>query len=242
VVHLTRMDRWWFDQPMRLEEFKNALKAHAPRLRVAVSSDHLVARGPYELCDNGALLDRYSVEIRYEPGGPMDLPKVWETGGRIERKQAFHINEGDGSCCLSVIDEWPALTGDHSFAGFLQGPFRNFFLSQTHYRLKGEWPFKDRAHGLPGLLESYSELVGCAPEATAVGRLLEFLSIPQPKGHWACPCGSGLPRRRCCREKLNAIAVRIPPQMAERLLANLKRLLEHSGKSAVAESINYRHQ
>jgi hypothetical protein len=51
-----------------------------------------------------------------------------------------------------------------------------------------------------------------------------------------------LPRRRCCREKLNAIAVRIPPQMAERLLANLKRLLEHSGKSAVAESINYRHQ
>lgn len=234
------MSAWWQAEPLKLEEVKAELAEHAPRLRLGVSDTELIARGPYELIEAGAVADRYLVEIKFEAGMPASRPKVWEIGGRIKRTKDHHVNERDGSCCIAVYDEWIATTGDDSLSSFLRVPFRNFFISQTHFRKYGEWPFEERAHGLPGMLESYSEFLGCAADAPSVGRHLEFLTHQRPKGHWCCPCGRGKRLRDCCRSRVNDLSTRINPTLAARLLKNIQDVMIASGQTEAASSIGYR--
>lgn len=236
------MSAWWQADPRKLEEVKAALAEHAPRLRLSVSGTELVARGPYELIEAGAVADRYLVEIKFEAELPANRPRVWEIGGRIKRDRDHHINERDGSCCIVVYDEWTAKSGDDSFGSFLRIPFRNFFVSQTHFRKHGEWPFEERAHGLPGMLQSYSEVLGCAADAHSVGRQLGFLIRQRPKGHWCCPCGSGKRLRHCCRSRVNELSTRINSTLAARLLKNLQDVMIASGQREAAAKLGYRHQ
>lgn len=235
------MSAWWRDEPEMLREVKAALAEHAPRLRLSVSESELIARGAYELIEAGTIADRYLVEIRFEAGLPASRPKVWETGGRIKRDKDHHVNERNGSCCIAVYDEWSAKTGDESFGSFLRVPFRNFFISQTHFRKYGEWPFKEREHGLPGMLQSYSEILSCAADAASVGRQLDFLMRQRPKGHWCCPCGSGKRLRYCCRSRLSELSTRINPILAARLLKNLQDVMIVSGQRESAAKIGYSH-
>lgn len=235
------MSALWQSETRELEEVKAALAEHAPRLRLAISDTELVARGPYELIEAGAVADRYLVEIKFEAGLPASRPKVWEIGGRIKRAKDHHINERDGSCCIAVYDEWIAKTGDDSLGSFLRVPLRNFFISQTHFRKYGEWPFEERAHGLPGMLKSYSEFLGCTADAQSVGRQLGFLRHQRPKGHWCCPCGSGKRLRDCCRSQLNDLSTRINPALATRLLKNLQDVLTVSCQKEEAAKIGYCH-
>ena len=140
-----------------------------------------------------------------------------------------------------MYDEWTAKTGDPSFASFLRVPFRNFFVSQSHYRKYGTWPFDERDHGLPGMLQSFSELLGCAADVSTVGCQLDFLTREWPKGHWVCPCGSGASLRRCCRPRFNELSKRIDRGIAARLFNNLKALLILTGEKVTAASVGYRH-
>lgn len=237
------MSAWCQVKPRKLEEVKAALVEHAPRLRLRISDAELVARGPYELIEAGAVADRYLVEIRFEAGLPAGRPKVWEIGGRIKRDKDHHINERDGSCCIAVYDEWIAKTGDDSLSSFLRVPFRNFFISQTHFCKYGQWPFEERAHGLPGMLQSYSEFLGCGADAASVGRHLEFLTHRRPKGHWCCPCGSGKRLRHCCSLRINELSNRINYTLAARLLKNLQDVVMiASGQREGAVKFGYRHQ
>ena len=241
MVRRRQMIAWWLADRRQLEVVKAALAEHAPRLRLSVSESDLVARGPYELIEAGAVADRYLIEIKFEAGLPPDRPKVWEIDRRIKRDKDYHINERDGSCCLGVYDEWSTKTGDSSFVTFLRVPFRNFFVSQSHYQKYGTWPFDERDHGLPGMLQSYSELLGCATDVSTVGCQLDFLTRKGPKGHWVCPCGSGKRLRCCCQPHVNELSKRIDRNAAARLFNNLKALLILTGQKGTAASIGYRH-
>jgi hypothetical protein len=167
---------------------------------------------------------------------------VWEIGGRIKRNKDHHINQRDGSCCIAVHDEWIARTGKDSLSSFLRVPFRNFFISQAHFYKYGEWPFEERPHGLPGMMQSYSEFLGCVEDAASVGRHLEFLTHQRPKGHWCCPCGSGKRLRHCCRLRINELSTRINSRLADRLLKNLQDVMVASGQREAAASFGYSHQ
>ena len=235
------MSAWWQVETRKLEEVKAAIAEYAPRLRLDVSDTEIVARGPYELIEDGAVADRYLIEIKFEAGVPASRPKVWEIGGRIKRNKEHHINERDGSCCIAVYDEWIVKTGNDLLSSFLRVPFRNFFISQTHFRKYGEWPFDERAHGLPGMLQSYSEFLGCAADAASVGHHLEFLTHQRLKGHWCCPCGSGKRLRDCCRSRLNDLSTRINSTLAARLLKNLQDVMIASSQREAAAKLGYCH-
>lgn len=215
-------DPWWRSSPELLTELKDALSHHAPCLWLDEGEERLVARGIYELIDDNERLDSYAIEIVYKGVDPTAEPQVWEIGGAIERIKDNHINDRDGACCTGVYDEWRALTGDTSFAGFLQGPLRNFFLSQSIYRRTGRWVFGERAHGVDGMIEAYGALVeDPTHDAERVGRTLSFLALGRAKGHWRCPCGTNLPVRSCCLDRLKRVANRIAPDLAARLFDQL---------------------
>lgn len=230
---------WWKTDADKLEELRAAIKAHAPRLRLVVGDEELVARGTYSLTDSGGeALDTYAIEIRYDRRDPASEPKVKEIGNAIDPVMDNHINPVDQTCCVGVYNEWEALTNDTSFAGFLGGPVRNFFISQTIFRRKGIWIFDQRKHGLEGMVDAYGELLGDpAPTAESVGRTLSFLALPTHKGHWPCPCPSRKRYRHCCRARLSPAP--LPQVVAAKLFARLSAEVAKVHGKAAAAKLNY---
>ncbi len=215
---------WWIRSEAKLAELKAALAEHAPRLRLHVEIDRIFAVGILDLHFEDALVDTWTIEVHWNRDDASVPPKVWEIGNVIEATEDNHINPTDKSCCVGVYDEWLIQTNDQTFAGYIAGPIRNFFVSQTVFRRTGEWPMGQRAHGLKGMVEAYAELVGNPLlDIEGVGRTLTFLSIDNPKGHWNCPCGTSKRFRECCRGRLSSLS-NITPARAAKLLENLKAL------------------
>jgi hypothetical protein len=227
---------WWRTDTDHLRSVEDALGLHAPNLRLIVTDTTMIARGAYELRDQKGVADRWLVELQFHPSDKFKWPKVWEIEERIPRIEDRHVNKLDQSCCLEVTDEWIALTGDDTFPGFLLGPFRNYFISQSHFERTGEWPFDQRPHGLAGMVEAYSDLLGVPCDVRIVGRTLSFLTLEHAKGHWPCACGSDRRLRDCCRDRLNTLRERIRPQMAARLFRNLQSLVTVQDKRASNEN------
>lgn len=152
---------------------------------------------------------------------PTCEPKVFETGGRIPRTAERHINP-DGDCCVTVWEEWLTNSDDTSFAAFLVGPLREYFLGQYWFEKTGKWPFGERSHGEKGLIEAFADALGVPNQKGEVIYHLRLLSQDWPTGHWACPCGSGRLLRHCHSANLLALHERIPPRMAKRMLRRLE--------------------
>ena len=106
------------------------------------------------------------------------------------------------------------------FSEYLDGPLRDFFLSQAWFEQHGEWPFKQWKHGVEGIFEYYRELTGVM-DANAVIRYVRVLSYPRLKGHIQCPCGSKLRLRDCCYEQVSRLRRTVDPVFAKRSLKAL---------------------
>lgn len=119
-----------------------------------------------------------------------------------------------------------AITSDTSFASFIEGPLRNFFLSQLYFEEHGDWPFGQRKHGIDGLIEAVGRILGTKLDRAAAIRHLNSLTGGDPKGHWECVCGSGLKIRDCNRAHL--------PDLRERIGRDNLRCLRRRLKAAIA--------
>ncbi len=107
------------------------------------------------------------------------------------------------------------------FSEYLNGPLRDFFLSQTWFEQEGEWPFKHWSHGVEGIFEYYRELTGVT-DADAVIRYVRVLSYPRLKGHILCPCGRNARLRDCCHERVARLRETVDPILAKRSLQALE--------------------
>jgi hypothetical protein len=212
---------------LTLEEVKSAIAFDQPKLKAEQRGSDIVIRGSYLLFEDGVIanpagpISEFGVEIVAPSGFPYLEPKVFETGGRIPRSADRHVNH-DGDCCVTVWEHWLVCAPDRSFATFLNGPVREYFLAQYWYEKTGKWPFGERAHGHDGLQEAYAEALGTANKKEGLTYRLRLLSKEWPKGHWLCPCGSGKLLRHCHRDELMALHKRIPPRIARQMLSRLK--------------------
>lgn len=205
-------------------EVERALAFEQPALEVSVEGEQVVVSGHYFL--NGDLpspdgpIATYSIRAVFDPGFPSVEPKVYEVAGVVPKGR--HVNP-DGSCCTGVWEEWLVTSTDHSVAAYLAGPFRDFFLSQVHFQLHGEWPFGERSHGRAGIVEGYASVLGIPPEGRRVSAYLRGLSRPAwARGRWPCPCGSGRRVKSCHREDLTRLRHLVSPDMATRMLHRME--------------------
>jgi len=201
-----------FDQPGLVATTDGASITVTGTFHVAESLDAISPEGP---------LAAFDLRIELSFKFPHDEPKVFETGGRIPRTPERHIN-GGGDCCVTVWEDWLARTNDATFAAYLTGPLREYFLGQHVFELTGEWPFDERPHGENGLYEAYAEVLGIRNRKKEVLYHLRLLSKDWPRGHWPCPCGSGKKLRHCHREEMMALHGKLPPPLARRMLRRLK--------------------
>src|SRR5438477_6571970 len=66
----------------------------------------------------GEVEDAFDLEIDVPDTFPRELPTVIETGNKIPRTRAYHVNQNDGTLCLGsplrllrLLSENPSLTG-----------------------------------------------------------------------------------------------------------------------------------
>ena len=218
---------WHTDRPDLVTDVQDALRTHQPHLHLVIPPDgraeilgNFVVRG-----ENGVEIDRYQISIRLLARFPKDLPVVRETGGRIPGTEDRHINGSDGTACvLYPEDRWQCYPENGDFSVYLNGPLRDFFLSQSYYEREGEWPFGEWGHGVNGTFEFYAELIGDSDPNTVV-RHITALTYPKIKGKLSCPCGSGKFIRDCCIDKVNDLRRKIDPKLAKRSLNPIRKLL-----------------
>jgi hypothetical protein len=202
-----------------VESLRQELLDSYSDLTVTEDGERILIRGAYPILHNGEVLDRFQIEIRW-PVTDRDPPTLREIGGRLPWVEDRHVNP-TGEACPFVPEEWllrPPET--KTLRTFLDGPVRNFFILQV-LRERGEpWPHGERSHGLRGLEEAYSEMLGMSDRA-AIGRYLDCLSRKEIKGHLDCPCGSGKRLRNCHLEEVRNLRLRVPRAIAESALDRL---------------------
>lgn len=163
-----------------LAEVNDSIAFDQPKLKAGIAGGKVVVEGDYlvvledECVAASGPLAEYQVRMELSPRYPLVEPRVFETGGRIPHENEYHVNP-DGVCCIGVWEAWCVTSEDVSIQAYLVGPFRNFFLSQYVFARTGDWPFGDYEHGRPGLVQAYSEVLGCRNNEADIRLLLQFL-------------------------------------------------------------------
>jgi hypothetical protein len=204
-----------------------------PDLQVEVRQGAVRIVGPFRLCEDGAEIDRFDVEIVLSGRHPRELPKVYEVGGRIPKIVDRHVFPG-GHACLFVSGErwrhWPSGT---SLADFLEGPVHSYFVGQAYFELSKEWPFGQRSHGYEGIFESYAEMLRVTDPRT-ITRYMVALARRKLRPSSPCPCGSRRPIHSCHMRKLADLRGKITFREARAALA----VLVHQLRNAKQASAN----
>lgn len=211
---------------LTIEDVRRAIAFDQPKLNATQNGSDFIIEGQYVIVENAGSarpagpITTFDIKIVTGNRYPVHEPKVFEIGGRIPRSPDRHIND-DGDCCLTVWEEWLAISDDTRFAAFLNGPLREFFLAQYWFEKTGKWPFGERSHGEKGLVEAFADVLKIQNKKQNVIYYLRLLSQEWPKGHWLCPCGSGKRLRYCHRDDLMLLHRRVPAHLARRMLKRL---------------------
>lgn len=220
------MNQPWFDRdPEAYEAVRRLLLKKYPTLHLRKVNGEAVVTGTLALYDNGVEFDRYSLEIKLPSDYPASIATVYETADRIPREMDRHTYPTTGALCLGVTEElWLTLKGDFSIGTLLDIPIRNFLIGNCHIEEGLPWPSGDRSHGSKGVLEFYREYLSIHDEAKLV-RFLYDIVLNKHRGHWPCPCGSGLILRKChmdAARKLNQLPKGLICHSAEGLWDRVK--------------------
>ncbi len=220
--HRSRRIRTMKPSKRLLQEVEESVRKFQPDLRVEATGEFVAVRGKLVVSSSSGPIDTFDVEIFFYKNYPKTTPIVFEVGERIPRTLERHVFPKAGACCLGVWEAWLAEAKDHSVDSFFTGPLHSYFLGQAYFEVNGQWPFGDEKHGTQGILEAYARTLGCICEAPTIHAFLKVLGRDRPKGHWLCPCDSGLPIRDCCAQRIHSLHKKVPPHLARRMLKELQ--------------------
>lgn len=117
------------------------------------------------------------------------------------------------ACVLLPYARWLSFPPGASFERYLDGPLHDYFLGQSLVELGEDWPFGEWSHGVEGVRDFFAELLGTEADVE-INRFLFVIGRRDLRGHWDCPCGSGLKIKRCCGGKILSIRRRFPASVA----------------------------
>jgi hypothetical protein len=218
---------WHEERPEDYAELRRLIESKLPTLHVSTEGRRVFIRGSLPLMDpeGSEEIDRYDIEIQLPLDHPKSLPIVREIGGRLSKIADRHFSISGGACLFVREERWRAYPKGATIIDFIQGPVRNFFLSQTYFDLTGKWLFGERSHNVDGVFEYYEEELGTNDPAT-ITRFMMYLSKKVVKGHWDCFCDSGKRMRNCHFPKLLEMREKIPQEVAARSLKMLVKAIE----------------
>lgn len=145
--------------------------------------------------DGVAITDHYDLEIQVPKTFPLDLPRAFERGGRIE--STFHTNP-DGSMCLgSPLRLTQRVAVDPTLTGYADACLVPYLYAHSYLKQHGALPWDDLPHGDLGILLDYLKLF----RARYADEVIAFLALLSGRRRVAnklpCPCGSGRRLGKC---------------------------------------------
>lgn len=209
---------------LTLRGLEAALLFRQPDLEFSESEKYLRASGRfhiYETVDGSNVLDSFDVVFCFERSFPENEPYIAETGKRLPRDIDRHVYPW-GQCCTCIWPQWRGTVKDLTVKAFVDGPVRDFFLSQLYFEQHKTWPFGEWRHGRSGLIQAAKSMLGLDGQDLNERQLRAYMSAATAKsikGHWACPCGSGKRLRDCHREQVEALNRKVS-KLDVRLLMN----------------------
>ena len=201
----------WFEEDRALYERERvALADHCPQLGPLKFYPHGVgnyrpfrehvaaARGYISIDPAWADSPAYDVAVICTPAYPWEMPKLLCLDPIFTCDADHHIFSDQTAClCLQLEKRywWPEGSTLIDFIDRLVLPFLNF---QHCKRLGHDYPFGERLHGLDGIYQGLSEVVGIDKPAQ-LDRIIRLALDPNSLDtrRMQCPCGSGKKLRHC---------------------------------------------
>lgn len=188
-----------------LDQCSSALVDHAG-LRITQADDFPVTlKGMFQIDRPKGPVDAYEVRIEFPEDFPLSPPWVFETAGRLPREIDRHVLS-DGHACLEVWPVWRAQNPTATVRTVLNGPVRNFFLSQSVFQSSGKWPFGEYAHGDAGKREALRDVLRASSTEDKDLLWRAYALVNPPRRQNTCPCGSGRLYRKCHRREILEVA------------------------------------
>jgi hypothetical protein len=208
-----------------LPKVGEVLERHQPGLAATLQSGRISVAGVFVCQSDEGPFDQFEIEMTISSLFPQKEPWLFEVGGRIPRTVERHVFPSSGRCCLGLWEAWLLKTPIADFASYLAGPVTSYFVSQSIFKMTGEWPFGEQGHGDDEIAATYAEALDLPAEADHKS-YLKLLSSPLLLGNPLCPCGSGARLRNChwrsIRERRRRIPAFIRKDISERLHKAIK--------------------
>ena len=158
-----------------------------------------------------SITDSFEISIRIPDVYPDDLPRVTETGGKIEKNYEHVFTSG--TLCLGVPIEMQRIFSQQpTLLGFVNKLVVPYLYGYCYWKMNGEHPFGERRHGGEGIIQYYIEELHLNDEFTALA-FIRFLCEQGYRGHERCPCGSGRKVLKCHGLTLRALHRNYTPKM-----------------------------
>lgn len=221
---------WHLSNPTLVEAERRVLAATQPLMNLEVlpagtrlcdeyrlEREAIVARGPFRvMIPKSERSYDYEVAIVFPPNYPVHPPTLVCIDFRLPSNLDRHILPNKQACLgvhAEVAIRWRS---NPTLAQFFDGVVLPFLAWQLYYETYGEAPFwGGRSHGKAGVCEFYAELLVLPPADSRVVRFLPLLSRKDtPRGHMACPCGSGKRLRACHGAAVWAIRDKVSTDLA----------------------------
>lgn len=211
---------WYKKKPGLYETVVRDIERDFPTLAICENNGLITIEGilPILAKDNREI-DKYKIAIVLLNDYPSSVPYVFEIGNRLIKDAEHHFYSKYKNVCLFIPEEkYKYYNPDASISDFINGPVKSFFLGQTYYEIKKEWPFGQRGHDEKGIYEYYSEILN-TNDKNVIVKFIDLLSKQIVKGHWNCFCGSEKKLRSCCMNTILKYRKQIDPQIALRSLS-----------------------
>jgi hypothetical protein len=134
-----------------------------------------------------------------------------------------------GNFCLEAPVEVRRRFAKHrNLLRFIDEQVVPYLFSYSYKRDYGSLPYKDRPHGVPGLLDYYREFFGTS--GIGAMRLLKCLADDFAPPLMACPCGAGKRLQDCHAGKLAELR---PCLAAGRFEAELRQMIDKARREGI---------
>jgi hypothetical protein len=187
--------------PLSTDDMLGFIRAYPGMTLLPALGSEIVFEGRFEFTGSwlGApnVTDAYELKIEV-PEYPEQLPRVFETGGRIPKNIDEHVFSRSGQLCLgSELRLRMKIGARLNVVDFADQCIVPFLYSTTRRQTEGHFVLGELDHGNPGLFDDYQDIFGISNQAGVLAALRILATKPSSAGKHPCPCGCGKRLAQC---------------------------------------------
>jgi hypothetical protein len=204
-----------------LAEYYNVVQRYNKLLFPKINGQGWVIEGAIDVIDDdGGFWDTYLVNIFIPASYPDELPVLFEVGNKIDKSMDWH--NIDGACCLSTTAKmFFEMEGKCTLLMWLD-KFAHPFLANHVYKMQtGAYAHGEFSHGIPGIIQGYSEIFNLSKNEEIVERLMIITGRKAFGRNDPCFCQSGKKYKKCYLLNIEKHFMGIPFQIMQQDLDDI---------------------